>query len=346
VRNFTPHTHAVCFVATLCALVALASGCAAAVAGPNEDDSSFTIVVLPDTQYYARKYPEILDAQVSWIAAQRDRAHIALVAHEGDIVDDEGEAAQWQRAAASLHRLDGLVPLLLSAGNHDYRRTGTHIDRRTSLDAYFQLQPSGGAVVGEGTYEPGRLENSFVRLSIDGESWLVLSLEFGPRDAVLDWAGDLLERYADLPAIVVTHAYLDADATRFDHVSRSDQLWNPHRYFADERPGAVNDGEEIWRKLIARHANVQFVLCGHALDDGIGRLVSRRADGSTVREVLANFQTGALGGGGYLRIMRFTPRRRTVAVETYSPYLNLFKRDPENQFELTYDDNLHGKDRR
>jgi hypothetical protein len=328
----------------VCALAALASGCGVAVAGGNDADSSFTIVVLPDTQYYAGKYPEILDAQVGWIAAQRERARIALVAHEGDIVDED-EPVQWQRAAGSLHRLDGQVPVLLSAGNHDYRRTGMHIDRRTSLDAYFWPQAPDGTIIGEGTYQPGRLENSFIRLAAGGETWLVLSLEFGPRDAVLDWAGELLARYASTPAIVVTHAYLDADATRFDHVSRHDQLWNPHRYFADDRPGAVNDGEEIWRKLIARHANVQFVLCGHALDDGTGRLISRRADGSTVHEILANFQTGALGGGGYLRIMRFSPRQRAVAVETYSPYLNQFKRDPENQFELQYD-NPHGKDER
>jgi len=200
-------------------------------------------------------------------------------------------------------------------------------------------------VAGEGTLEPGRLENSFVLLATDAGPWLVVSLEFGPRDAALAWAGELLDRHDAVPAIILTHAYLDADGTRFDHVSRHDQPWNPHRYFVDQSPGAVNDGEEMWRKLVSRHDNVRFVLCGHALDDGTGRLASRRADGSTVHEILANFQTGALGGGGYLRIMRFSPARRTVAVETYSPYLNQFKRDPDNQFELRYD-NPHGKDER
>ncbi len=316
-------------------LGAIASGCRAAVASPSDDDGGFTIVVLPDTQYYARKYPQILDAQAAWIAAQHERAHIALVAHEGDVVDED-EPAEWQRAASSLHQLDGLVPVLLSAGNHDYRRTGTHIDRHTSLDEYFGPPALGGSVVGEGTFEPGRAENSFVLLATDTGPWLVVSLEFGPRDSALAWAAGILERHAAVPAIVVTHAYLDADSTRFDHVSRHDQLWNPHRYFVNERPGAVNDGEEIWRKLISRRDNVRFVLCGHALDDGTGRQISRRADGSTVHEILANFQTGALGGGGYLRIMRFSPRRRTVAVETYSPYLNEFKRDPDNQFEVSY----------
>jgi len=100
--------------------------------------------------------------------------------------------------------------------------------------------------------------------------------------------------------------------------------------------GGVNDGQEIWQKLVSRHDNLRFVLCGHALDDGTGRLTSRRPDGSSVQEILANFQTAALGGGGFLRIMRFSPAQRTVAVQTYSPYLDRWKRDPDNQFTVRY----------
>ena len=232
-------------------------------------------MVLPDTQYYARNYPEIFDAQVQWIASQHDRAGIALVAHEGDIVDAD-EPVQWQRAAASLHVLDGVVPYVLSAGNHDYRRVGTHIERTTSINAYFSPAAVGGIVSGAGTYEPGRLENSYVVLSPPGGPWLLLSLEFGPRDAVLAWAESILRRYPSAPAIVLTHAYLDADGSRFDHVARHDQLWNPHRYFREDASGGVNDGEEIWQKLISRNDNIRFVICGHALDDGTGRLTSRR----------------------------------------------------------------------
>lgn len=309
------------------------TGCRAAVA--RTADSAFTIVVLPDTQYYAREYPDILAAQVDWIARERDRAGIALVAHEGDIVDAD-EPAQWQRAATSLHALDGVVPLLLSAGNHDYRRDGRHIERQTSINQYFALAAPGGAIEASGTFQPGRLENSYLLLSAPGGPWLLLSLEFGPRDAVLAWAEALLDRFAAVPAILVTHAYLDADGTRYDHVGHPGQLWNPHRYFTADAPGGVNDGQEIWQKLVSRHDNLRFVLCGHALDDGTGRLTSRRPDGSSVQEILANFQTAALGGGGFLRIMRFSPAQRTVAVQTYSPYLDRWKRDPDNQFTVRY----------
>ena len=309
------------------------TGCGSARAGAGED--SFAIVVLPDTQYYARSYPDILGAQVRWIEDQHDRDGIALVAHEGDIVDAD-EPAQWQRAAASLHELDGVVPYVLSAGNHDYRRVGSHIERTTSINSYFSPAAVGGLVSDAGTYQPGRVENSYVVLAVPGGPWLLLSLEFGPRDAVLAWAQSILRRYPSVPAIVLTHAYLDADGSRFDHVARHDQPWNPHRYFVEDEPGAVNDGEEIWQKLVSRNDNVRLVICGHALDDGIGRLTSRRPDGTAVHQILANFQTGALGGGGYLRIMRFTPRARTVAVQTYSPYLDRFKRDADQEFQLTY----------
>ena len=53
-------------------------------------------------------------------------------------------------------------------------------------------------------------------------------------------------------------------------------------------------------------------------------------------QILANYQMGALGGGGYLRLMRFAPARRRVEVQTYSPFLDRFKTDPDNAFELDY----------
>jgi hypothetical protein len=187
-----------------------------------------------------------------------------------------------------------------------------------------------------GEFEPGHLENTFAVVETPAGQLLVLSLEFGPRDAVLEWADAIAKRFATLPAIVVTHAYLAADDSRLDHVDRPDQLWNPHRYMDNSIIGAVNDGEEIWRKLISRNDNILFVLCGHDLGDGVGRLTSVRPDGSTVHQLLANYQMQPLGGGGYLRILHFSPTTRSVRVRTYSPYWDAFKDDPDNDFTLDY----------
>jgi hypothetical protein len=314
-------------------LVAIAAGCGR-IAQAASDDSSFTVVVLPDTQYYASAHPEILEVQAAWIVRSREAERIALVVHEGDIVDAD-ETRQWESAARSLHQLDGVVPYVLSAGNHDYRRRGSRISRETSLNEYFS--PATFARNGwlEGTFEPGHLENSFGVVDTPAGPWLLLSLEFGPRDAALEWAGEVARRHAGIPAILVTHAYLYSDGTRYDHRTRPDQMWNPHRYL-DGGAGGVNDGEEMWRKLVSRNDNITFVLCGHDLADGVGRLTSVRADGTAVHQLLANYQTGALGGEGFLRLLRFFPDERIVAVRTYSPYVRRFKVDAENEFTLRY----------
>jgi 3',5'-cyclic AMP phosphodiesterase CpdA len=297
-------------------------------------DRAFTIVSLPDTQYYAARHPEILQAQTDWIVRENDRRGLAFVVHEGDIVDSD-ETDQWRRAASSLHALDGVIPYVLSPGNHDYERRGDHITRRTRLDAFFPATGFAATSCPDAPFEADRIENGCQIIATPAGPWLVLSLEFGPRDGALAWADAILARHAALPAVVVTHAYLASDDTRYDHVARSGQLWSPYRYVRG-RAGQVNDGEEVWRKLIVKHDNVLFVLCGHDLGDGIGRLTSTRPDGTRVHQLLANYQMDALGGAGYLRLLTFAPEERRVHVRTYSPYLDRYKTDPDNDFVLPY----------
>ena len=319
-------------------LAALTVGCelSSRPAAAAEPGTSFTVIALPDTQYYASSHPEILEAQIEWILRRRNAERIAFVVHEGDIVDTD-EPRQWQTAARSLHRLDGAVPYVLTVGNHDYRRVGRYIGRETSVDDYFPAATLSAVAAASGTFEPEHIEDSFEILDVRGGGpWLVLSLEFGPRDAVLAWADQVVDRYADLPAMVVTHAYLHSDGTRYDHLSPSNQLWNPHAYLPPDHPGDVNDGEEIWRKLVEKHRNIAFVLCGHDLGAGVARLTSVRPGGGVVQQLLANYQMGPLGGEGFLRVMRFFPEERKVAVQTYSPYTGRFKADPENEFQLGY----------
>ncbi len=309
--------------------IVLIGGCEARRPG------DFTIVALPDTQYYAAEYPEILQVQSEWLVSQQGPSDMALVVHEGDIVDKD-EPRQWAVAARSLHQLDGVVPYMVSVGNHDYARGADRITRNSLINRYFPVSTFAAMPSFGGTFEPNHVENSFQVVDTPGGPWLVLSLEFGPRDAVLQWANRVVKQHASTPAIVVTHAYLYSDDTRYDHLKRPDQLWNPHVYLDDREPGSVNDGEEIWRKLIRDNDNILFVLCGHDLEDGVGRLTSTRPDGSQVHQLLANFQMEKLGGGGYLRLMRFSPSEHRVTVQTYSPLSDTFKTDPDNDFSLDY----------
>jgi hypothetical protein len=304
----------------------------------------YTVIALPDTQFYAAFYPDIFDAQTRWIAGERVLGNVAFVVHEGDLVDSD-DGAQWSVATRSMQLLDGLVPYVISTGNHDYGPGGDGwtTSRSTLIDSYFPVWKFAALPWFKGTFDPAHIENSYSLMDLPGGGgqWLVVSLEFGPRDEVLTWADGIVKQYPTTPVMIVTHAYLFQDNTRYDHVahpvSGNDvQRASPYIYPFAMTPGAVNDGEEIWQKLVLGNSNIQFVLCGHVLDKGTGRLVSTRPDGTTVNQILANYQMDDYGGSGYLRILQFFPATRTVHIRTYSPYFDAYKTDPDNDFELRY----------
>ena len=317
---------------------------AGVVVGPD-----YSIVVLPDTQYYASSWPDIFMKQTTWIAENRDDQRIAFVLHTGDVVDGN-DPAQWNVASNSLHVLDGIVPYVLTAGNHDYANL---MDRTGMANFYFPPSAFAQYPWFGGTFEPGHIENSFSLLTGGTTRWVVIALEFGPRDETLAWADSVLKLFRDRPAIIITHAYLYHDSTRYDQRGPG-QNFNPHTYVAMGQPGTtINDGQEIWQKLILPNRNVKLVFSGHDVnfDDlppgTTGRLSSARPDGSVVHQVLANYQTCTAppcgtspqgstvrGGNGYLRLVRFSPVAATISVSTYSPYVDAWLDDPANRFVL------------
>jgi hypothetical protein len=224
--------------------------------------------------------------------------------------------------------LNGSTPLILAAGNHDTGPSGKRSSIETPLldtlypPVHFHSNPWFG-----GVFESHSIKNAYYLIDTGGVSFIVVSLEFGPRDEVLQWADTILARHQHRHAIVVTHCYLNYDGTRVDE----DDAYNPHRY-----PNGGNDGEEIWNKLIRRHANVSFVLSGHVGGDGTDRKISRGDNGNVVHELLSNYQHRRSGGNGWLRIMEFVPDHDKVFVSTYSPYLNRYDTRNKNRFELEF----------
>ena len=114
----------------------------------------WTLIALPDTQYYSSTYPEIFDAQTNWIINNTAALNIRYVLHEGDIVDSDVDG-QWTNASHSMHLLDLKVPYALAVGNHDYPGGGGAISRDTTLfDTYFSLTSLDWQITFKGTYEP------------------------------------------------------------------------------------------------------------------------------------------------------------------------------------------------
>ncbi|MDP0500627.1 MAG: metallophosphoesterase [Verrucomicrobiota bacterium JB022] len=295
------------------------------------DEGAWTIAILPDTQIYSQNYPGVFSAQTSWLVANRQRYNIRYVLHLGDIVN-VNSIPEWQNARESLGILDGKLPYALVPGNHDYGPGGNARTRATFLNDYFHTEfyeqwPTFGGAMNE-----GEMDNTYHLFRAGGIDWIVIALEWGPRDSTIEWADSILERYPNRKAILVTHAYMNNNDYRYDITdTERPQDYNPHVYNTE---GGVNDGEELWQKLVKRH-NFVLTVNGHVLGDGAGFRIDPNDAGQNVAQMLVNYQMRSLGGEGYLRLLTINPDS-SVDVKSYSPIYDsyLTAQDQEFSFDL------------
>lgn len=306
------------------------------VAGTSKDvtvtlvpqNQPFTIVALPDSQFYTAEANgatrDIFTAQTRWIAEHKDDSNIVFVLHEGDITDGN-TAREWTNAVASMSVLDGVVPYALAVGNHDGLAGSQNL---TALfNQFFPLSRYQDLPTFGGVFESNRMDNCYHLFSAGGVDWLVLVLEFGPRDEVLAWANQVASNYPNRRIIQLTHTHIYSDNTL--HGSSSNHLWTPMSY------GRANNGTDVWEKFLRRQPNAALAFNGHVLNSGTGRLIGVGDYGNQVFQMLANYQTGALGGAGYLRMVQFFPAQDKMSVSTYSPYLDSWLTDTNNRFEYS-----------
>ena len=306
---------ALCLV--LC--VVACAGCA----GQKTAQKPFSIVVLPDTQNYADAgrgapgFSRHFYGQTEWIKGNAEALNIAMVAHVGDIVQTDNPE-EWTIADKAFKSIDGVVPYVLSQGNHDVR-VRTDKARETRQDetfppSRFEKRPWYG-----GHYGKSNVSN-YALFEAGGMKFLIISLEFAPRDEVLAWANGVVAKHPGRRTIVVTHAYLD-NGRRIEHAAMGYQ-WKG------------NSAEQMWQEFVSRHKNIFLVLSGHAVSC---RLTSTGKHGNTVHQVQSDYQFLAEGGQGYLRVMRFVPGENRIDVTTYSPTLKRHATTPTDAFSLNYE---------
>jgi hypothetical protein len=291
----------------------------------------FTIVALPDTQFYSSLNPQIFSAQTQWIANHVQDQNIQLVVGLGDIVDGGGDLTQWQNADAAVRLLSGKVPYMMAIGNHDYDQNNPagRTASTKNFNSFFGPARYAGASWYKGSFPAGSNENFYGVVTVNGRNYLIVVLEFAARDSALAWADGILKANQDKDAIIVTHMFTYADNTR---ISGCDE--NSAASFG---VGQDNNGEDMWWKLVRKYPNIHLVLSGHVVEgDGTGRRMDLGLGGNLVNQILSDYQSDPQGGGGYLRILRISPSLNRVSVTTYSPYLNSFKTDDHNQFTVPY----------
>ncbi len=318
------------WVSPIIALLAVLAPCAIG-------QSDFTIVALPDTQYYSENYPQTFTAQTQWIVNNASTLNIQAVLGLGDIVQTAANTWEWQNADASVKLLDNAkIPYFLAIGNHDYSDSGNSSGRTsetTNFNLFFGPSRYQNYSWYKGQYPTGSNENFYGILTINGKPFLFLVLEFYPRDVALAWAQSAIAANPAAEVIVVTHSYLYIDGTRVSLCDDFDaQAYNV---------GTDNDGESLWKKFLSQASQISLVLNGHfAYTDSTGEGVSRRSDlganGNIVNQMLSDYQEMTNGGNGYLRILTFHPSLNTIDVKTYSPTLNSYLTDSGNQFTVPW----------
>ena len=320
--------------------------------------AGWTMVVFPDTQNYVKyaKNNALLESMTKWVVDHREAWNIQLALHCGDLVEqndiaegggqgfgDQSSAQQWESERRAFSVLRAKVPVIFTLGNHDYgiRRAD---DRRTRFNDVFKLTDDpllhdgkgGGIWVESAPNASGvkTLENAaYVFEPPFGRKLLVLSLEWGPRQAVVDWAKEVAARpaYREHVGIILTHAFLlDTDQRDTDDKASG----NPHTY-PTGKAGDTHDGEELWQELIQPASQIEMVINGHYTGDHYGYRKDPNASGRPVHQIFFNAQD--LGGGsdekgnggdGWFRLYTFEPDQRTVTIRTFSPLFLSQGKDP------------------
>ena len=318
-------------VAVVAVLALFTSGAARAETPPKPPEfvpGSWTLVILPDTQLYSERWPGLFTLQTHWIVKNKDKYDIRYVLHVGDLTQS-CSTREWQRAQDAMSELDGKVPYAIVPGNHDYgpltARTDALLNKYFPL-AKFKSWPTFGGAMNNNTC------NTYHLFSAGGTDWIILALEWAPRDETVRWANDVVAKYPRRKAILLTHAYLAQDGTRYDWASKGkSQGWSP-RDPEHTANGSLNDGEELWQKLVARN-NFALTFNGHvAVLNGVGLLASKNHRGKTTYQMGVDYQDRDLGGEAYLRILEFLPNGKTVHVKSYSPLYDKYLDDPNNRF--------------
>ena len=270
---------------------------------PVPEYENFTVVVLPDTQYYPLSFPDIFENQTQWIVDNVKKMNIVFVTHLGDIVD-YSSLEQWENANRSISKLDGKVPWALLPGNHDFIDLASY-NKYFGYERFAHKSWYGGAFQNVNT-------NSYQLFSAGGGDYLFFHLQYIPDNDTLAWASGVIDSYPNMKVIISTHSYIATNSTR-----RS------------------NTGERIWSNLVSPHADQVFlVLCGHNFEE------SKRidvVDGNVVYQLLSDYQFRSTGGEGWLRTLEFCPSQNKIFVKTFSPYFNKFETDENSEFVLDYD---------
>jgi len=310
----------------------------------NADDYAYTFAVVGDTQKLCYKdYLNATDEDATndtaymatiydWIVANREAQKIEFVIGVGDITEDDNDG-EWDIAYDNITKLSnaGIPYSLIYGYGHDT------VDK---LDKYFGKEAN-FTDADIGYYDGTSLCNYYMKFTVGGTKYLLLGLDFGPTDNVLNWACDVIENNPEYTVIVTTHAYMSSDGT---YITSEDSA--VPRDLNDTN--GKNNGDQMWTKLVSQYENVAYVFCGHAPSENIVFRQDIGIHGNAVSQFLVDPQNFDAYSSyryktGMVALFHISEDGKTIAVEWYSTVQDKYYLD-KNQFEVTIPDKIVQQD--
>lgn len=272
---------------------------------PAISDDTFSIAVIGDTQTETNWDADTrFGDRTAWLAANKNALNLRYAVHTGDVVNWGWlDPAQYTRARKAMDKLtDAEIPWSVAVGNHDTRSAGWNniagssgygggpysknpecpirlseyqcnywrLTRQTQeFNASFPVRNLTNL---GGTFEPGKIDNTWTSFTANGTKWLVLSLEFAPRKPVVEWARKVIASRSDYNVVLATHSYLNSKGG-----------------ISTSNAGDGQTARYVYDQIVSKYSNVKIVLSGH-----VGHFTSRtdKNRGNVTAAYLGNYLDG------------------------------------------------------
>jgi len=299
------------------------------------EEYAYSLAVVGDTQTVTRHNPDKLKTIYQWIVDNKEAKNIQYVIGLGDITergedwghknnDTEAETAngdaEWAAAREAISLMDGELPYTLIRGaGHDGRERfnewfGDHKGYTDNIAGY---------------YKEGRIENVYHTFKVGNVDYMILCLDFGAKDDVLEWANALVAAHPTHRVIVTTHGYMEKDGSLLE----TGEAYCPSQSYYDK---TNNDGDDLWNKFVRKHANICMVMCGHMSADDV--VVSKQTGdhGNEVTQILVDPQSMDSSSVplGMVAMLYFSEDGEDVQVEYYSTITDTWR--PNSSFTVSY----------
>ncbi len=280
-----------------------------------EDGYEKIIVVVPDIQYYTNNLDRIkyLESIVGFCNNNQEK--ISFLLQTGDITNNNNPE-QWRNGhKLFFSKLPSSFPVVFCLGNHDYGLNGGSAKR----ESFFPLELT---PVRDEVMPLSQWDNYLRYVESDGKKMAILSLEFAPRNEVLEWADKIIKENSEIPIIILTHAFLNNDGQIFDMTDPQCNNQYSQKYYV-MGGDYLNDSKEIFDKIIYNNSNVRMVICGHCISGNYIECINKKnATGSDVYFIMVNYQHYTEGGAGMIALLKY--KNGCFHLQSYDTYNKVY----------------------